>query len=86
MAGGRRIRYEAEAILLPIQQSAALALLVHELISNAIKHVSIEIEITLQRDGPRARLEVCDDGPGFPAGFDPRQASNTGLELIDSAA
>ncbi|MGC4043111.1 MAG: ATP-binding protein [Armatimonas sp.] len=33
---------------------------------------------------PGAHLEVCDDGPGFPAAFDPRRSSNTGLELIES--
>ena len=31
-----------------------------------------------------ARLEVCDDGPGFPPGFDPLKSANTGIELIES--
>ena len=31
-------------------------------------------------------LEICDEGPGFPPGFDSRTAANTGLELIDSTA
>ena len=29
-------------------------------------------------------MEVTDDGPGFPSGFDPILAANTGLELVDS--
>jgi two-component sensor histidine kinase len=86
MAEDRRIRYKAEAVSLPVQQSAALVMLVNELVSNAIKHGTGEINITLQRDGQRARLEVYDGGPGFSIGFDPRQAANTGLELIDSVA
>ena len=31
------------------------------------------------------RLEVCDEGQGFPAGFDWRSGSGTGLSLIDIA-
>ena len=41
------------------------------------------------RRGPEApssprlvRLEIADDGPGFPAGFDVRTAANTGLDLV----
>lgn len=96
-SGGRHFRYAAEDIPLPVSQSAALALLVNELVSNAIKHGRGEIEITLQfsdeaptgqeADDVRwARLEVSDYGPGFPDGFDPQQSASTGLELIESAA
>ena len=35
-------------------------------------------------NGPTARLEVCDNGRGFPPGFDVRTAAHTGLELIES--
>ena len=31
-----------------------------------------------------ARLEVTDDGPGFPLDFDARTAAHTGLELVVS--
>lgn len=97
MAESRPIRWSAIALPIPIQKSAALALLVNELVSNAIKHGTGQIEITLERrqedddsTSPGAafwaRLEVCDDGAGFPDGFDPRKAAHTGLELIDSAA
>jgi PAS domain S-box-containing protein len=91
MAEGRRIRSAAETVTLPVQQAAALALLVNELVSNAIKHAAGDIEITLSlpeeslsdRSHPSVRLEVCDYGPGFPHDFDPHKAANTGLELID---
>ncbi len=82
----RRIRYEAEAVPMPIRQTAALALLINELVSNAVKHGSGEIKIKLNRDGQLARLEVRDEGHGFPEGFDPHKAAHNGLELIDSTA
>jgi two-component sensor histidine kinase len=28
-------------------------------------------------------LEVCDDGSGFPPGFDPAKSANLGLNLIE---
>ena len=82
--GGRRIRYQAEDFRLPVREGASLALLVSELVSNAVKHGRDEIELTLTVKGDSARLEVCDDGPGFPPDFDWRKAANTGLGLIDS--
>jgi PAS domain S-box-containing protein len=84
MAGDRCIRYQAEDFRLPVREGASLALLVSELISNAVKHGRADIELTLTVNGGMARLEVCDDGPGFPPDFDWHKAANTGLGLIDS--
>jgi len=81
---GRQIRCELENMRLSPQQIASLSLLVNELVNNAIKHGSGDIEVTLHRRDGCALLEVCDDGPGFPADFDPQRAAHTGLELIDS--
>lgn len=78
--GGRRIHYQVDDARLPVREGASLALLV----SNAVKHGRDEIEVTLTVQGEMARLEVCDDGPGFPPNFDWRKAANTGLGLIDS--
>ena len=97
-SGGRHIRCDADNVRLSQRQSASFAMLVSELISNAIKHGIGLIEITLRHvpapdaapahdAGPTyLRLEVCDDGAGFPAEFDPGRAANTGLELIDSVS
>jgi PAS domain S-box-containing protein len=83
--GGRRIAYTVDDFRMSVQEGASLALLISELASNAVKHGRTDIKLTLTREGDRARLEVCDDGPGFPPGFDWRTAANTGLALIDSA-
>ena len=83
-AGERDIRYQANDFRLPVREGASLALLVSELVSNAVKHGKNDIEVTLETLGSTARLEVCDDGPGFPPDFDWRKAANTGLGLIDS--
>lgn len=82
--GGRSIQFQVDDFPLSTRKGASLALLVSEIISNAVKHARDDIEVTLAVQTDRARLEVCDDGPGFPPGFDWREAANTGLGLIDS--
>ena len=82
--GGRRIRCHVDDFRLPVREEASLALLVSELVSNAIKHGHGAIGLTLTVENNTACLEVCDDGPGFPPSFDWRTAVNTGLGLIES--
>ena len=80
----RRLRYQVEEARLTSRQGASLALVANELVSNAIKHGANEVEIRLTADGEKARLEVADNGPGFPADFDPKRAAHTGLELVNT--
>ena len=84
--GDRRITAQTDDVILTAQKAASFALLVSECVSNAVKHSSGEIDITLERNGNTAHLEICDDGTGFPPNFDSRTAANTGLQLIESAA
>lgn len=91
-AGAHEIRTSADEIAVSLKQSSAFVLLVNELVSNALKHGRNRVDVTLsllpatqaQGVAGMARLEVCDDGPGFPANFDPGTAAHTGLELIES--
>ncbi len=66
------------------RQGTSLALVINELISNAIKHGKGLVEIVVEQGDAEIAVTVCDDGPGFPADFDPALAANTGLELIES--
>jgi PAS domain S-box-containing protein len=78
------ITAQIEDVQLPGQQGTSLALVINELISNAIKHGTGMVEIAVVQEGDRIIVTVRDDGPGFPADFDPKKAANTGLELIHS--
>ena len=82
--GGRHIHSQVDDFPLSIRKGASLVLLVSEIVSNAVKHARNDIEVRLTLQGDQARLEVCDDGPGFPPDFDWIEAANTGLNLIDS--
>jgi two-component sensor histidine kinase len=66
------------------RQGTSLALVINELISNAIKHGKGLVEIVVAQRSEEILVTVCDDGSGFPADFDPATAANTGLDLIDS--
>ena len=96
-AGAREIRVQADEMQATLKQGSSFALLVNELVTNALKHGREAVDVTL-RVAPRfepgdalvktgslsARLEVCDDGTGFPADFNAKTASNMGLDLVKS--
>jgi PAS domain S-box-containing protein len=69
---------------LPARQGTSLALIINELVSNALKHGGHVILVKLSQVKSSIVLEVSDDGPGFPDGFDPEKDGNTGLELVQS--
>jgi PAS domain S-box-containing protein len=82
--GGRQLTIEVDETVLTIRQSSSLTMLVNELVSNAVKHGAGEIRVRLICDETGARLDVEDEGTGFPQDFDPERAAHTGLSLIDS--
>jgi PAS domain S-box-containing protein len=69
-------------IHVPGRQAGAVAMLVSELISNVGKYAGGNAMVSLSVEDACARLLVEDDGPGFPAGFDPSTAANNGLDLV----
>ncbi|HLK57260.1 MAG TPA: response regulator [Chthonomonadaceae bacterium] len=81
-AEGRTIQFELEDVRLSARQGTSLALVVNELISNAIKYSKEDIEVRLAVVAEQAELIVMDHGPGFPHDFDPVRAANTGLDLV----
>lgn len=56
---------------LPAEAAAPVALIVNELVTNALKHAFParpgRLTVRLGRDGDREIVEVADDGPGMPA-------------------
>lgn len=86
MAQERRVVFSVEDVRLPVRQAGALAVLVNELVSNALKHGAGEVIVSFDTEETTARLRVSDQGPGFPEGFDPMRSANTGLDLIQTLA
>ncbi|HZP80733.1 MAG TPA: response regulator [Chthonomonadaceae bacterium] len=84
MAGPRPLRFDIQEARLTADQGTSLPIIVNELVSNALKYGRNEIGIYLSAEDGKAILEVCDDGPGFPEGFNPKTAAHTGLELVQN--
>jgi two-component system, sensor histidine kinase PdtaS len=80
-------RVSGDDVNLPTQQATSLALVVNELLQNAMEHAFAgrshgQIVIVLM-PGPQAlRVEVRDDGVGLPEGFAPERSSDLGLEIV----
>lgn len=75
---------QLEDISLSVRHSTSLAIITNELMSNACKHGNGKINVAFVVTEIGAALIVTDDGPGFAPHFDPTQAANTGLELVES--
>ena len=77
----------AAPYLLPSEQATTLAIVLNELISNAIEHgfeqrSSGEIRITGARQDDQIVVRVADDGVGLPDGFSLETAEGLGLQLV----
>lgn len=77
-----RLVFEVEEAPLPIKTATSLALLLNEAVTNAYKHGGGGVWVLFRCAGTVGQLEVRDDGAGFPDGFDPQTAANTGMELM----
>lgn len=92
-AGSRGIEVvvTGEEISMPSQPATALALLINELIQNALEHAfqgrsegRVIVHIETQDD--HLLVEVSDNGAGLPPSFDPQIDGNLGLELVRTLA
>jgi two-component sensor histidine kinase len=82
------IEVEGDPIQLPSRQATACALIVNELVQNALEHgfESSEhhglVRIQLQDDPHRVWLGVVDNGRGLPDGFDVERTNSLGLKIV----
>jgi two-component sensor histidine kinase len=81
------IHKEIEIDHLDVDTIVPMALIINELISNALKYAfrdgrKGEISIYLGQNDAGILMEVKDNGPGFPQGFDPNNSPSFGYKLI----
>jgi two-component system, sensor histidine kinase PdtaS len=74
---------------LPAQQATSCALVMNELVQNAVEHgfgarSAGEIDISFGETDASVIIEIADDGVGLPAGFDPAASSSLGLRIIQT--
>lgn len=86
IVGRRNLTFAIDDLRIPVRQSTTLAVLVNELVSNALKHGKGNIHVGFSVHPEEVQLVVEDEGDGFPPGFDAETAAHTGLELVLSLA
>jgi two-component system, sensor histidine kinase PdtaS len=71
---------------LPAAVATPLAMVLTELLQNALEHGLSEqggmLEVAVSRMDERLSVVVADDGRGFPADFDVDSATSLGLEIV----
>ena len=82
-----RLVIEIDEFSVDIQRAVPVALIVNELLSNALKHAFPDgrrgsIEVRAQSEGGECLLSVADDGIGLPNGMDLEISSSLGLNLV----
>ncbi|MHC1699730.1 MAG: PAS domain S-box protein [Humidesulfovibrio sp.] len=80
-------------LVLSLDQAVPLGLALNETLTNVFKHAcppaqegegrASRVEIRAERDpSGRVSIEIRDDGPGLPAGFEPDRADSLGMKLM----
>jgi two-component sensor histidine kinase len=78
---------EGPPIYLPARQATACALVINELLQNAVEHGFEQrpgghVQLTLQDEGDRVVVRVRDNGSGLPESFDMQNADSLGLQIV----
>ncbi|MGZ6515722.1 MAG: sensor histidine kinase [Actinomycetota bacterium] len=81
-----RFSIEGSAGQLPSEIATPLALILTELIQNAVEHAFAyrggTVTVMLKREDPTLLVSVRDDGAGLPAAFALESGSNLGLQIV----
>jgi two-component system, sensor histidine kinase PdtaS len=78
------------AIYLPSKQATALALVINELIANALEHAfspsgrDRRLEIDLAQDGAQVTVTIADNGRGLPPDFSVTRQRGLGLQIVEA--
>jgi two-component sensor histidine kinase len=78
----RTIAIEAPRVSLPVSEITPLGLITMELITNSLKYGAGPVRVSVTPADGAIFVAVVDDGPGFPAGFDPARSSGLGMRLV----
>lgn len=86
---GLRLVLEGSSFYLPTQQATSCALIINELLQNAVEHGYTDrsdgtIRVRLVEESDSLRIEIQDDGRGLPPGFDLASQGGLGLQIVQT--
>ena len=77
-----------DGLVVPLSLAVPLALVVSELITNAVKYAFPngygELRVELSRRDDNLIIGVADNGIGLPGGFDPARSDGLGMKIVTS--
>ncbi len=84
-----RLEVRGPAIWLPAERATQCALVINELVQNAMEHglglgSDGRVVVELVDDGERVSIHVTDNGTGLPEGFDLETDAHLGLRIVQS--
>jgi len=84
-----QLALDGPPIYLPARQATACALVINELLQNAVEHGFDEgsvgnVHLTLQDEGDTVIVRVRDDGSGLPDSFRIEEADSLGLQIVQT--
>jgi ribose transport system ATP-binding protein len=84
-----RFNFELDDIFVSYSKASAIALVVNELITNSLKYAFVgkengEITIVSKFENETIKLEISDNGVGFPQNFDIQNTQGLGLSIVYS--
>ncbi|MFN2186506.1 MAG: sensor histidine kinase [Anaerolineae bacterium] len=88
---GIRLDLRGPNIYLPTQPATVCALVINELLQNALEHgyerqEGGTVTVNLSDDGEQVTISVDDDGVGLPEEFDLAQTDSLGLQIVKALA
>lgn len=78
-------------VALPSSKATSIALILNELVHNAIEHgfagrTGGNLRVLVQWSHPRVIVEVANDGAPVPASIDPKKSRSLGLQIVETIA
>jgi two-component sensor histidine kinase/PAS domain-containing protein len=84
-----RLKLEGPNVYLPARQATACALVINELLQNAVVHgykrkTGGTISVILEDTGDQVSVTINDDGRGLPVGFNLENGDSLGLQIVQT--
>ena len=80
------LKKEGEFGIIDNQKATPLALIITELVHNALEHgletSGSKLTIVIEKSANQTIIRVIDDGIGLPEGFNIESSSNLGLQIV----
>lgn len=83
---GKPISVDGDEGEVPTTRIQPIGLIVNELVTNAAKHGDGKIDVSFKITSGTHEISVCDEGSGFPSGYNPASGGGLGTKVVAALA